>query len=105
MVTSRPPRSPPRLSYLAEPGLQLHQTAALGLLLLAHLVQVLLQLGVLGLQLPRLGLQVELLLPQLRDHLLLGFPVGAACAHAVKIYERSMTSHIGLHMNLYISRS
>ena len=51
------------LPHLPQPALQLQQSSPLGLLLLTHLVQVLLQFGVLGLQLPCLRLQVELLLP------------------------------------------
>lgn len=64
----------PGAAHLSQPSLQLQHSALVALLLLAHLLQVLLQLGVLGLQLPGLRLQVELLLAELRDHLLLGFP-------------------------------
>ncbi len=62
------------VTHLSESGLQFQHSALVSLLLLCQFLQMFLQLCILGLQFSCLRLQIKLLLPEFRDHLLLGFP-------------------------------
>lgn len=63
---------------------------------------MLLQFGVLGLQLAGLGLQVELLLAELGDHFLLGFPAREATGLVEAAALRACRTRVEAYMFFWV---